>query len=365
MLNKNYYPGLNELRALAALSVIPGHLEQMKGAFGFPFNDWYPVPGKVAVVLFFVISGFLITTLLLKERTNTGKISLKKFYIKRILRIWPLYFLLLGLSIFLLNKVSFFQIQPWSSALYQHLDSHTIILLLLVMPNYIKVIIPYATQIWSIGFEEQFYLFQPFILKFVKRLWMIGALMLLVVFSPEILNSSFLSQYSLARIIGEWSVYFSCIAVGSIGSILCFSYPEFVKHIIHSRIVQILALVVFILFIVTIQRAQDEYIVDFRWFSILFTIVVINAASNPTSFYNLKNRTLDYIGRISYGIYMYHIICIVLALKAASYLSTVIGNNIYLMNFVIYGLTLLFAIGISAFSYKYFEGWFLGLKKKL
>ena len=365
MLIKNYYPGLNDLRALAALSVIPGHLEEFKRLFGFSFNDWYPVPGKVAVVLFFVISGFLITALLLKEKTNSGKISLKKFYAKRALRIWPLYFLLLGLSIFFLNRVDFFKIEPFSSGVYNYLDNNTIILLLLVMPNYIKVIIPYATQIWSIGFEEQFYLFQPFVLKLARNLWMMTSIMIVIVFFPEILNDTFLNQYHLANIIGEWSVYFSCIAIGSIGAILCFAYPEFVKKYIHSKTVQIVTLLLFITFIVTIQRTQDEYIIDFRFFSILFTIIVINAATNPASFYNLKNRVLVYIGRISYGIYMYHIICIVLALKAVEYLSKYIGNNTIITDISIYSLTILFAIGISSFSFKYFEGWFLGLKRKL
>ena len=365
MLNKSYYPGLNELRALAALSVIPGHLEQMKMGFGFSSNDWYPIPGKVAVVLFFVISGFLITTLLLKERTNTGKISLKKFYTKRVLRIWPLYFLLMGLSIFLLNRVAFFEIPGFSSALYQNLDRDAIILILLVMPNYLHVIIPYATQTWSIGFEEQYYLFQPFILKMVKRLWMIALLMLLIVFSPEILNSEALSNYRIFHIIGEWAIYFGCIAVGSIGAILCFSYPSFVKKVIHNRYTQIAVLLLFVVFIYMIQKAQDEYLIDFRWFAILFTVVVINAASNPQSFYNLKNRVLDYIGRISYGIYMYHIICIMIALKAAEYLSEYIGNHTVLLNLTIYGLTLLLAIGISALSFKYFEGWFLSFKRRL
>ncbi len=365
MINKSYYPGLNELRALAALSVIPGHLEMMKISFGLSSNDWYPIPGKIAVVLFFVISGFLITTLLLKERLNTGKISLKKFYIKRVLRIWPLYFLLIGLSIFLLNKIEFFQMQPYSSALYQNLDTNAIVLILLVMPNYMNVIIPYATQVWSIGFEEQFYLFQPFILKFVKRLWLIATSMLVIVFSPEILNSDPLSGFRLANIIGKWSVYFSCIAIGSIGAILCFSYTSFVKKVIHSKIVQVITLLIFIVFIATIQKTNNEYIIDFRWHSILFTIIVINAASNPSSFYNLRNRVLDYIGRISYGIYMYHIICIVIALKTAEYLSKFIGDHATLMNISIYSLTFILVIGISALSYRYFEGWFLGFKRKL
>ncbi|NOR59010.1 MAG: acyltransferase family protein, partial [Sulfurimonas sp.] len=91
MLEKSFFPGLNELRALAVLSIIPGHINGIAKFFGLAQFHWFPIPGKLGVIFFFVISGFIITVLLLKEKTTTRKISLGSFYRRRALRIWPLY----------------------------------------------------------------------------------------------------------------------------------------------------------------------------------------------------------------------------------------------------------------------------------
>ncbi len=91
-----YFPGLNGLRALAALSVLWGHTFQ--DTFGIwktsagnilPSHNFFSIDG---VTLFFVISGFLITYLLLKELDKTNTINIPKFYMRRILRIWPIYY---------------------------------------------------------------------------------------------------------------------------------------------------------------------------------------------------------------------------------------------------------------------------------
>ncbi len=92
-----YFPGLNGLRALAALSVLWGH------TFQDTFGIWREKSGNIiqtnthglfadGVTLFFVISGFLITFLLLKELEKSGTINVPKFYMRRILRIWPIYY---------------------------------------------------------------------------------------------------------------------------------------------------------------------------------------------------------------------------------------------------------------------------------
>ena len=102
MSNQLYFKGLNEIRALAAFSVIFHHLELykfrigIKSLFDFPqLNYFIANLGKNGVFLFFVLSGFLITYLLLQEKQTTGKISILKFYGRRIVRIWPLYFIIL------------------------------------------------------------------------------------------------------------------------------------------------------------------------------------------------------------------------------------------------------------------------------
>src|SRR5262245_59932952 len=93
-----YFPNLNGLRFIAALAVIIHHIEQQKADFCLP-NSFGAAPiqlfGELGVVLFFVLSGFLLTYLLLEEEKTTATIGIRNFYIRRILRIWPLYFLII------------------------------------------------------------------------------------------------------------------------------------------------------------------------------------------------------------------------------------------------------------------------------
>jgi len=103
MNQKIHFPGLNGIRAIAAMTVLIFHIDQF-----LPHFDLKPVfhgPGmaEYAVTLFFVLSGYLITHLLLLEKEKFQKIDLPKFYIRRILRIWPIYYavLFIGLLIFL------------------------------------------------------------------------------------------------------------------------------------------------------------------------------------------------------------------------------------------------------------------------
>jgi len=89
-----HFPNLNGLRFLAALLVIIHHIEQLRSILGLP-NHWNNVSilrfGDEGVTLFFVLSGFLITYLLLAEREKFGHLAIGKFYFRRVLRIWPLY----------------------------------------------------------------------------------------------------------------------------------------------------------------------------------------------------------------------------------------------------------------------------------
>ena len=93
----SYFFQFNALRFLAALLVLVGHAESLRasaGGLSFHKLDFFN-NGQHAVTFFFVLSGFLITFLLLKERNKTQTVQVKSFYWKRVVRIWPLYFLLL------------------------------------------------------------------------------------------------------------------------------------------------------------------------------------------------------------------------------------------------------------------------------
>ena len=100
-MDRVYFPGLNGLRAIAALAVVLSHLTIALGNFNLNAHLLGTLPNgnpkgidlaDFGVSIFFSLSGFLITYLLLAENSR-GKINIKNFYIRRILRIWPLYYL--------------------------------------------------------------------------------------------------------------------------------------------------------------------------------------------------------------------------------------------------------------------------------
>lgn len=362
---RSHYPGLNELRALAALCVVIGHVEQMKELAGLPFRYWFPVPGKLGVILFFVLSGFLITAILVSEKTGAaGEVRLRSFYIKRVLRIWPLYFLVLGTGLFL-NYLPAFQLPMLSNLVFTRLDGKNIALLLCILPNYVEILIPYLTQIWSIGIEEQFYLVQPFIVKFVRKEAVLALIMALAVFSREILFTlNKFARLSVVNDIANQSVYSGCIAIGCLGALLCHSHADLVVRTVHNRFIQVLVLFLLATFIGAVNIYKDVTFIDYRLYAVLFLAIIVNAATNPASICSVNNRSLDYLGKISYGLYMFHelgIGCsIVLINLVASYL-----HNYLVFELLFYGTALAVTVLLSAVSFRYFEGFFLSFKSRL
>jgi len=123
--------------------------------------------GRFGVQLFFLLSGYLITSLLLREKEVTGHINVRAFYVRRILRIWPLYFFVLTLA----------ALWPWSGRLPLSYFAG----FLLLAGNWIVVLFgvadSWAIILWSVSIEEQFYLLWPLGMKFFSRRgWLYTAL---------------------------------------------------------------------------------------------------------------------------------------------------------------------------------------------
>ena len=111
-MKKIYFPGLTEVRAIAAILVIIHHIElykhrqEMYSLYDTFLNPFISSLGKAGVYIFFTLSGFLISYLLLCERKKNGHINIIKFYTRRALRIWPLYYLILLLSWLLIPSLA-------------------------------------------------------------------------------------------------------------------------------------------------------------------------------------------------------------------------------------------------------------------
>jgi peptidoglycan/LPS O-acetylase OafA/YrhL len=165
-------PSLDGLRAVSIALVLLGHLH---GTRGFP-NLTIPIGdyAHLGVVVFFVISGFLITTLLMDEARAHGSISIKLFYARRSLRIFPVsyvYIFVMGMLV------------VWGAV---RLKAADVICAATYTVNYLPGRSWNIGQLWSLSVEEQFYLLWPFTFAFMrpsKRIWAVGGVLLFAVFA--------------------------------------------------------------------------------------------------------------------------------------------------------------------------------------
>lgn len=364
-----YFPNLNGLRAIGAFIVMIGHVDYLKSLWGLPMEQWFPVPGKVGVALFFSLSGFLITSLLFRELDMTRTIRLKDFYIRRILRIWPLYYILVILGLCVLNRIPFLKIPVLSDRMYENMTLMNVLNVFLIIPNFTHFYIPYTDQRWSIIVEELFYLMQPALVRIFRKRSSLFIVLCLIVFSSEIVNGfirllhldGHISQNVMLSI-AEQLKYLGCIAVGCLFSTLYYKREGFSKKILFSQVTQTIVLLTVIGFVlISSYIKHDEAFVDLRVYCLLFSIVVVNAAQNPRTIYRLETPLLNFLGKISYGIYMYHMICIGIAF----YIARAVTQEALVQDIINYTLSILLTVFLSWLSFRYFESFFLKLKPHL
>ena len=160
-----YFPILDCLRFLASVCVFLAHSVVFFDlpVTGLYFNDFIKDAGYFGVIFFYTLSGFLITYLLLKEKRDTSTIAIKDFYIRRALRIWPLYYLIVFLSFFVFPYL----VQGHLTGSIEDRKG-PFLLYLLFLPNVAALRGFYFStcfHTYTIGYEEQFYLFWPLVLR--------------------------------------------------------------------------------------------------------------------------------------------------------------------------------------------------------
>ncbi|ATL41824.1 hypothetical protein CQS02_00160 [Elizabethkingia miricola] len=363
MHKKIHFPNLNGLRFIAATIVIIHHIEQIRNIFGihnYWNNSFVHEIGKLGVILFFSLSGFLITYLLLNERDVNGSINIKNFYLRRIFRIWPLYYLIVILAFFILPNFSIFYF-PDKTISYTNFPIKEFIGYIVMLPNLVLShfpVIPYASQAWSIGTEEQFYLIWPLIFMFFIRKEFVTMLILIFVY---IFTKKILSEYTPSptvfniNILSFWNTFnIDCMAIGGL-----FAYVQYYKIKFFTFLVNdYLFILTFFISIFLISIGKNFGLFNYEIYSILFSIIILNLACNNGISNILEYKPIEYLGSISYGLYMYHVIIIVPVIYFTK------KYNIY-NSFIIYVLVFGFTICISHLSYKYYEAPFLRLKNKL
>lgn len=346
--DKIYFKGLNGLRAVAALAVIISHINMTLGQFGLPVLPTLDLAG-FGVTIFFSLSGFLISYLLLAEKFVSGKVDIPKFYIRRILRIWPLYYFYLILTVI----VSYFAI---------HTPVHSNFLYyLFFVPNIPFVfggILPYLAHYWSLGVEEQFYSFWPWVIKYSKHILLfliafIGVFLLLKIAANLIWGGNSL-PYTLLYV-----TRFDCMAIGGIGAWILYYQKDSVLTLMVNQICETGAWI--ILFFVAINRFHLFSIIDHEIIAGVTVILILNQCGEKKPLINLENSFFDFIGKISFGMYVYHPIVIFML----TFLSWKDLPDLFVLRMgLVYTSIIMLTITVSYLSHRYLEKPALILKEK-
>lgn len=366
-----YFKGLNTLRFLAAMCVVIHHAQSMKHKYGLgALGSWsFLHNGHNAVIFFFVLSGFLITYLLLKEKKSTGTVRVRTFYLKRVLRIWPLYYLLvligtvvLPTAVGLLHldyEVPYSLGQVWAYFVF-------------FMPGLVTFFYGHHVlePLWSIGVEELFYLVWAPLFKFVRKNILILLLSVILVKAVLLVIPFFVETSALYKnLVGTYCL--EAMAVGGLGAYWVFySRKDISSLFIFRKWMQVAVyalLLTFILFDSNIRNVVwrtlfgtpgvSALLIDF-----LYLYMIVGVSLVRDSIVRLENRTLSYMGEISYGIYMYHALVISVLILGLKMLP--LPASPILFDVLFYGMLIPGVLGVSHLSKKYFENYFLRLKPK-
>jgi peptidoglycan/LPS O-acetylase OafA/YrhL len=353
-----YINGLNTLRGIAVLLVIRQHWAPY-GFKSFPILSFFYLKvlpsGDFGVDFFFVLSGFLISNILIQQKEESDLNSrlnlIKKFIIRRSLRIFPIYFLcLLLLYIFNFPDVRKYII---------YFATYTSNFLIFHQFSWNSL-----AHIWTLAVEEQFYLIWPVVIIFTPKKYLLTLTVSFIFFST-ICNLITEQKYGyFAKVLT-----FNCFSSFAIGGLYAYSLiNEKSGDIIKKTIFSILplAVILYILYEAGIHTAPLRLINSIISISIIILVAENRYGSIMSAIIN--NKVLTNLGKISYGVYLYHYMVPTYYSMFLIYIEkklNIYNNPGMLMNqpYVIDVFQFLILILISSLSYYFIEIKILKLKK--
>lgn len=372
---KMYFPKLDSLRFFAFVVVFVSHtyfflFDYTKSSSSFIqiYGSKIFGHGEAGVHIFFTLSGFLIMLLALKEFQKTGGFSIGGFFKRRILRIWPLYFLVLSLG-FLVSHIPNSS-QGCFDRFWYFLGNTCIAHAQIGNTANATTIVP----LWSISVEEQFYVVFPVL--FAYFIWTIRNKFpmrrtLAFAVSIAVIIFSCILRYIYAE---NWS-YISYATVAVLPSLIIGMMLAYFVHVYSLKIntfvsanKNILMPTSIILFVLSLYiKLQGKlgvslYILPLALASCIWICLAIkqHVSMDKADTLTSKNTIIPYLGRISYGLYVYHMFIL---LGVNHVFNTYIDRSnefffVVLKSGLVLGLTMI----VAHVSYRYIEKWFLSFK---
>ena len=309
----------------------------------------------MGVCLFFSLSAYLITDLLLNEREKCAGLSVRKFYMRRALRIWPLYFLAIGIGMVL------------ALLLHHKNDITGFVFFLLFTGNFYCAAFGFLRNpmmiLWSISIEEQFYLLWPWAMRWFSRRGLLMCALSFIAIANVTLFTFGERHVNTGTVV--WANTFVQFEMFATGILLALAKKRLVwsNPLIGSMLAISGPVLWFVsCFVFRAKPSGDEAAINGATLMIGYGLVALGCAAVLQGFCMIGSsyvpRHIANLGKISYGLYVYHVLIIEL----------VIGI-LYLRRGVIYFaisafLSLLVTILAAKFSYACFESPFLRLKRR-
>lgn len=345
-----FVPQLDGFRALAILLVLMNHMVDLRTPW--PVSNICRL-GWIGVDAFFVLSGFLITKILLGSKPGFRPISL--FVLRRTLRTWPLYFLVLAVAFLVLHGDPSGQATNWISHVF-------------FLQNYAPWFVTHSLgPTWSLCIEEHFYFVWPLLVFLVPRRWLYWALPVAFLTMPAIRYWGLHHAFTTKQLNTETQFHLDGLLAGSFIALGASRYG------LRNRKALWFAWVALVLgAIMTLVGFRQDWDIIFGrntvWgfttisigFAALLQLVLRSESSLLAKIFSL--RLLRYIGRISYGIYLLQDSVISLMDRAAvhRFMGEAASNWMLAIPLRI-GLT----ICVAAISYRFFESPILRFKERL
>lgn len=292
-----YIKPLDGLRAIAALFVIIWHWIPQDS-----FINQFP-NGYFGVNIFFVLSGFLITHILLIHRVDAEafgmarKNLLQHFYIRRALRIFPIFYLTLSLMVVLRHQAD---LKLTMSELIAS-ATYTYNFFLFSVKSWDLA----SIHFWSLAVEEQFYLVWPLLMLYLPKRYLLYCMLLFILIGVS--SQLLLSDTNFGPILPH--TCFDCLGIGGLLAWVVINKPSFLQKFYHLTVAMAIAGVVLVVCkqaaILSLKQDRFAHAMIGVW---LITHVWVHQQKPTALTFLLSTKVLVNIGKVSYGIYLYHIL---------------------------------------------------------
>jgi len=328
-------PALDGTRAIAALSVVLYHWTAANnGTFALS-------PGPYAVIFFFVLSGFLITTLLLREEDRSGLVNLRAFWLRRAIRILPAFYVFLLIQALLIRRVP----DDFVAAAFY-------------MSNYFQAFKGWVTTLigptWSLSVEEQFYFLWPMLFVFITSRETLKKCLLFGILAVQILRA-------IGHHFGVTSAYMyfafefraDALMIGCFMAIVLRGKRALPQWMFSKPLgIGLLALFPLLMIPARTEFVHAKFLAHVAYSIVAYAsvLLIMQAIAHAPAF--LENKLMKYLGSTSYSIYLYHY----------AVLDLVHNKLAHSPGVLVFGVYLLGTIAAASLSYLVVEKQFLRLK---